>query len=198
MITRSLSARLAALLLAIPVALAACASDDDGIGQGDDDITVGVGQICAGGFAPATCSPGLKCEMRGRIGKCVVDPTAQAQGASEGEACGGTERVKCKTGLTCKTKTTSATAKGTCVEAERTCLAMPTCDEGHTKVANADACPQDASCYRRSRCGKTIWCTDAAPEGAGPGERCGTGFAGTIACRPGLTCSATIGLGTCR
>jgi hypothetical protein len=43
------------------------------------------------------------------------------------------------------------------------CLAIPTCDEGHDQVESSSACLQDdAVCYSRTECGRTIWCTGPA------------------------------------
>ena len=43
---------------------------------------------------------------------------------------------------------------------------MPSCDDGDERVASADDCPQDASCYRRVECGRTVWCSGGS--GFGP------------------------------
>jgi hypothetical protein len=189
--------------------MVACSGSEDGVstGEGEDDYTAARGQMC-GGFAGTTCSPGLRCNYnRGlNTGTCVDDPNAVAQGAGEGETCGGATNIQCKTGLTCKKRTATAT-KGKCEAAQVTCQAIPTCDEGHQKVSGPDACLQDdAACYKRSLCGRTIWCTGPATtsggsgtsDGAGPGQLCG-GFAGTR-CRSGLTCDNSRGLntGVCR
>ena len=194
-----------ALTLSLVPVLAACgdAGEDDSAATGEEDYTAARGQMC-GGFAGTRCSAGLRCNYnRGlNTGTCVDDPNATRDGASEGETCGGTANIQCKSGLTCKKR--SGATKGTCVTATATCQALPTCDEGHRKVASADDCTQDsAPCYKRSLCGKTIWCyggtsDDDDSPGAGAGELCG-GFAGTP-CKAGLTCDNSRGLntGVCR
>jgi hypothetical protein len=198
----------AALALALgPAGCASTDEDETSIGEGTDDYTAQRGGLC-GGFAGTRCGEGLRCNYnRGlNTGTCVDDPSAATQGAGEGETCGGTARIKCKAGLDCK-RTTGAiatgTLKGKCTAAAVTCLAIPTCDDGHTKVASPDACLQDdAACYKRSMCGRTIWCTGpsspapptAGGTGAGPGQMCG-GFAGTT-CRAGLRCDNSLGINT--
>jgi hypothetical protein len=189
--------------LALVPALAACGGEsEDDIGTGEEDYTAGRGQLC-GGFAGTRCNAGLRCNYNRGVntGTCVDDPNATTRGAGEGETCGGTANVQCKSGLTCKKR--SGTTKGTCVTATATCQALPECDEGHQKVANADACTQeDAPCYKRALCGKTIWCygptsnDDDDSAGAGAGEMCG-GFAGTQ-CKAGLRCDNSLGLNTGR
>lgn len=197
----------AAVGAAVAVSGCSSAEDDVATGEGEEDLTAKKGQMC-GGFAGTLCAEGLKCNFnRGlNTGTCVTDPTAVRQGASEGETCGGTANIGCKSGLTCKKRTSSATSKGTCVASGGvTCQAIPTCDDGHTKVTGPSACPQDDSaCYKRALCGKTIWCTgpaegggaDQDAPGAGVGQMCG-GFAG-ITCKPGLTCDNSLGLNTGR
>jgi hypothetical protein len=190
-------------------AVVGCGGSDEGadVGEGTEDYTAGRGQLC-GGFAGTQCSPGLKCNYnRGlNTGTCVTDPNATVQGAGEGETCGGTARIRCKPTLLCKTRTSSATAKGTCVAAQVTCQAIPVCDDGHDQVPGPSDCLQDdAACYKRAMCGRTIWCTGPSAEGgggegsgsgAGPGEMCG-GFAGTT-CRQGLRCDNSLGINTGR
>lgn len=196
----------------LALATAACSADaeDDNavLGEGEDELTAKKGQMC-GGFAGTRCDEGLRCNYnRGlNTGTCVDDPNAASQGATEGETCGGTARIKCKTGLTCKTTSTRSNAKGKCIAAPVTCQAIPTCDTGHSAVASASDCLQDdAECYKRSMCGRTIWCTGPSSPppggggggggGAGAGEMCG-GFAGTP-CRAGLRCDNSLGLNTGR
>jgi hypothetical protein len=206
MIARSL------LLIPFLVTIACSGTAEEVTLTPEEELSVGVGKICAGGVVAAQCAEGLKCSISGRIGRCVADPNAVVNGASEGETCGGTADIKCASGLTCKKKAgASAKAKGKCT-AGAACLAMPTCDEGHSTVSDADDCADGDECYKRTRCGKTIWCTGPAAgsdesgtaggandeDGAGPGERCGSGFAGTIKCQPPLRCSTAVGLGTCR
>ncbi len=196
-----------ALLLSFSIVACSGAEDDVATGEGEDDYTAARGQTC-GGFAGTRCAEGLRCNYGSRglnTGTCVTDPNAASQGAGEGETCGGASNIQCKAGLTCKKRTERST-KGKCEAAQVTCQAIPTCDEGHQKVSGPDACLEgDAACYKRSMCGRTIWCTGPAEggssggeSGAGPGELCG-GFAGTR-CRAGLTCDNSRGIntGVCR
>lgn len=39
------------------------------------------------------------------------------------------------------------------------CTALATCDAGDERIASESACPADASCYSRTLCGQTVWCT---------------------------------------
>lgn len=40
-----------------------------------------------------------------------------------------------------------------------TCGAVPFCDDGDVKVGSEDDCAEGTSCYPRSECGQTIWCS---------------------------------------
>ncbi len=152
------------VLLAVVLVGVGCAGSagEDTIGESNDALAT-AGQICAGGVKKATCGLGLKCVRNGHLGKCVNDPRAQKDGASEGDSCGG--KIGCKKPLTCEKSTPSA-ATGTCEKVQ----APPPEEEEEEE-------------------------TD---EGADRGERCGTGIATTIKCKAGLTCSAGVGMGTCR
>jgi hypothetical protein len=194
-------------LLVIPFVLLACSStSEEEADESLDELTAGRGQTC-GGFAGTPCAEGLRCNYRAGSGTCVDNPNAVSQGADEDEVCGGTTNIKCKTGLECKTSTGNVPAagrKGKCVAvALAGCRGLPACDAGHNAVSSASDCIQDddAECYKRTTCGRSVWCTapapsaaPAAPSGAGVGERCG-GFAGKR-CAPGLRCDNSLGINT--
>lgn len=57
---------------------------------------------------------------------------------------------------------------GVTIACEAQCDGYPSCDPGDTKVASqADCAQDDATCYPRSLCGITIWCTGPGAD-AGP------------------------------
>jgi hypothetical protein len=199
------------LLAFVPFLLFACTATEEETGASLDKLTAGRGQMC-GGFAGTLCAEGLRCNYQmGGAGRCVDNPNAASQGVDEGEVCGGAANIKCKADLACKTQTGATPApggKGKCFAVSVQCQAFPSCDVGHNAVASADDCLDgDAACYKRTMCGRSIWCTgttnsssEPAEEdtGAARGEPCG-GFAG-ITCASGLRCDNSRGLnaGYCR
>jgi hypothetical protein len=63
---------------------------------------------------------------------------------------------------------THVTVCGVTIACEAQCDGYPSCDPGDTKVASqADCAQDDATCYPRSLCGITIWCSGTGAD-AGP------------------------------
>lgn len=162
-----MDARSLLLALFLPVAVA-CGASSDGTTTDDQNLSAQPGELgtMCGGIAGFECKPGLRCELHGNhpdaAGTCEV-----ALPGELGGICGGIGGFECKPGLHCKMPQGNfPDAAGTCEAAgpPPVCLAVPTCDDGDSELAQACQAV-DGSCYSRSLCGRTVHCQKAPSPG---------------------------------